>query len=455
MTKTILGLLPCAGTASRLFNIPKFLLPTKKQLPLICCWINDLLALSCTKIIIGVSEDTKIFVDHMLKYNLDEQKKRILVKLVGQTKTMNETILECIKDEKYDIVVMGMPDTYIGNLSSVLIENIIKFNMTIGCYLWNLRESQVGLIGQCKVDGNFIIDMADKDSNCNFNYGWGVAVFTPEFEKFILKDELHIGYSIKRYIDIGKVAYEIMTDGMYFDCGTIKGYTEYLNHMEPVKPVKVKGTIIVVAVYINNDLENYNQLVKCLTQLRSVYPDNVIVAVDNGSLNKNWYGTANIWVLKNESSQHRFEIGAYKLALEHFRAEKYIFIQGTIFIKHQIDLTLLNRPEEQAICFNSINGLHWCMNGLNLINNLLRIINLDFGNDDPLVLWNCFCCNDKFINNMLICGLFDLPSNSKAHSCAFERILGCFFKKILKNIQCIDQNSFEKISLNQDPIIFL
>ena len=41
--------------------------------------------------------------------------------------------------------------------------------------------------------------------------------------------------------------------------------------MEEIKPVYIKGTIIIVAVYINNDLNNYNHLISCLTQLRKIY----------------------------------------------------------------------------------------------------------------------------------------------------------------------------------------
>ena len=453
----MLGILPCAGTASRLFNIPKFMLPTKKeQCPLIVYWINLLINIKCKKIIIGVSETTKIFIDNIIKYNLDDNiKDNIYVKFVGNTNTMNETIIECLKDETYDIAIMGMPDTYISSLSHILLENIIQNkNINIGCYLWNIRDTQLGKIGQCNIDDNFIIDIIDKDTTCNYNYGWGVVVFTPEFEKYIYKEELHIGYSMKNYIknENGKIIYQIMNDGLYFDCGTIIGYTEYLNYMEDIKPIKINGTIIIVAVYINNNSNSYNELVKCLTQLRNIYVNDIIIAVDNGSLNNKWYDIANklnIKILFNNSVLHRFEIGAYKMALQYFRADKYIFIQGTIFINNKLNLSILDTNEEMAISFNILNKLCWNDNGLKLINNLLTSINMNCWNNDSIVLWNCFCCNNMFINNMLNSGIFDLPSNTKAHSCAFERILGCYFKKTLKDIKCIDNSFFTKIFLNQ------
>jgi hypothetical protein len=72
--------------------------------------------------------------------------------------------------------------------------------------------------------------------------------------------------------------------------------------------------------------------------------------------------------------------------------------------------------------------------------------------NEPLVLCNNFCCNNLFINDMLNSGLFDLPSNTKNHSCAFERILGCYFKNKLNEIVTLNNNSFNKIYLCQDPI---
>ena len=219
--------------------------------------------------------------------------------------------------------------------------------------------------------------------------------------------------------------------------------------------IESKGTIIIVAVYINNDLNNYNELVKCLIQLREIYPNNVIVAVDNSSLNNSWYNDANrlnINVLYNNSLLHRFEMGAYKLALEHYRADKYIFIQGTIFINNELNLSQLDTTEEMAIGFDVLfNNLSWSIDGLNLINQMLTTINMNW-NNEPIILWNCFCCNNVFINNMLNSGLFDIITNTKEHSCAFERILGVYFQTKMKNIHCIDNNSFRKIWLCQDIV---
>ena len=443
MNKNIIGLLPCAGTSSRIFNLPKYMLPLRDDnYSLLSNWINILIKMNCNKIIIGASLITKIFIEYIVNTQIKEISDKIVIKLVGNTETMNETVIKCLEEETYDLTIMGMPDTHITSLSPKLLEDIIFHNdIYVGAYIWNIRNTQLGKIGQCSIDNNIITNIIDKDINCNYKYGWGAIIFKPEFEKYIYKADLHTGYSMQNVLNNkDKILCKIM-NGMYFDCGTTQGYIEYLNYMQPFKYVYIKGTIIIVAVYINNDIKNYNKLIKCLIQLRNIYKYETIIAVDNKSLNNKWYKKAKeleINILENNSVIHKYEMGAYKLALQHFRADNYIFIQGTIYIKQEIDMTLLNETKPDAITFDILNNLSLCKEELELINNLLRSINMKDWNNDSSVCYNSFCCNDVFIKDMLDNGLFDLPSNTKNHSYAFERILGCYFKLKLNNIKILN-----------------
>jgi hypothetical protein len=228
--------------------------------------------------------------------------------------------------------------------------------------------------------------------------------------------------------------------------------------MENITPVYINNLIIVVAVYINNDNKNYIELIKCLKQLRCIYKNETIIAVDNSSLNNKWFEIAkllDIIILSNNSKLHRYEIGAYKLALQHYRSDKYIFIQGTIFLNNKLDLTSMDASIPNATAFQLLhNNLCWSDTGLILINHLLESIQMKKWNNDPIVLWNCFCCNNLFIDNMFQDKIFDLHSNTKEHSCAFERILGCYFQYKLKKINEIHNKSFHKIFLSQDSIKF-
>lgn len=449
----IIGLIPCAGTASRLFNLPKFMLPLRdKNMSLLTNWINILEENNCNKIIIGVSLITRSFVSYIINTQLSKSKVKIVIKLVGDTKTMNETIIKCMQGEKYDLTIMCMPDTHASNLSSKLINDlIINDDSHVGVYLWNIRNTQLGKIGQCNIENNIVTDIIDKDINCDYNYGWGAVIFKPGFEKYMLKEDLHIGYSMKRSINENKILSKTMS-GMFFDCGTIQGYSEYISHTLEDKPVHIKGTIIVMAVYINNDENNYNVLIDCLTQMRRVYENDTIIVVDNNSLNRKWHETAKeleFIILENNCPIHRYEMGAYKLALKYFRADKYILIQGTIFINCKLNLSALDSDKPNAMVFSDLLGLHWHEEGLNLINKLLVSINMNEWNHEPMILWNCFCCNNLFIQNMFNNGIFDLHSNTKYHSCAFERILGCYFTKELNIVDKIPHEAYRKIGLNQ------
>jgi hypothetical protein len=145
-------------------------------------------------------------------------------------------------------------------------------------------------------------------------------------------------------------------------------------------------------------------------------------------------------------------MGAYKVALQHFRADKYIFIQGTIFINNKLDLSLLDTNEEMAIAFGIRDDKLSYLQDYEIVvlNDMLNKINMNHWNEDPIVLWNSFSCNNQCLTNIINKGIFDLSCTSKVHSCAFERIWGCYFNATLKNkITCLPQSCFRKIFLGQ------
>lgn len=213
----------------------------------------------------------------------------------------------------------------------------------------------------------------------------------------------------------------------------------------------INGTIIIVALYIINDQDKYNCTIKCLSQLRNVYPTEVIVIVDNQSPNREWYELAkslNYDILYNDSNQYKYEIGAYNLALKHYSADKYICIQSSLYIHKKIE-NELSSTESDAIAFSSVYGLHWDTAGLNLINEYLKSVNMKPWNDDPLVLWNCFYCNDIYMQDLKKSGLLDLVCNTKNCSCAYERLLGCHMYRLLNQVKSIDNSVFTKYWLSQ------
>jgi hypothetical protein len=447
-----IGLLPCAGTATRLYNIPKFLLPLKdKQMSLLTNWCHILLNAGCEKIIIGSSVSNKPFIDHLISNQLSDVNERIFIKIVENSPTMNNTIIEMLKNETYNIAVMAMPDTHVDYISQSLIEKLSTNDKhVVGAFLWNIRSTQAGKIGQCEIDGNFICNIIDKDKGCNYKYGWGCIVFKPSFETYIQKSDLHMGFAMASAIPNG-VLYENMR-GQYWDCGTVDEYREYLNFMKIIKPIHIKGCLIIVSVYIGTEHSKYECLVNCLRQLREIYKYETIVSVDNMSLNHQWYDVAkelDIHIIRNESNMYRYEIGAYNLALKYFRADTYICIQGTIFFHSKIS-NILSENNADIFAFKVLmNNLHWHDYGLKIINEYLSFANMSHWNNDPLLLWNCFYCNDLFMQKLLSSGLLDMHCNSKDCSCAYERILGCFVNRTMNDIKMLDNSIFTKHFLNQ------
>ena len=452
----MLGLIACGGTASRIFNIPKFILPLKnKNLSLLSNWCMLMIEKGCDKIIIGSSVANNSFIEHIINTQLNDHKQIINVKIIQSTSTMNETILKMVENEDYDLAIMGMPDTHVDYISDTLIKKVSYNNdIIIGSYLWNIRDTQREKIGLCNIDDNHIIDIIDKNKDCDYNYGWGAIIFKKEFENYIKIDDLHLGYSMKLALNNSiKIPYEII-NGQYWDCGTVSEYKEYLIFLDENKPVYIKGLLIIVAVYIENDVYKLNVLKSCIAQFRNIYKNETIVIIDNKSKNVEWYDLAkslNIYIIKNNSNLYRYEIGAYNLALKYFRADKYICVQGTMYFNNKITEEL-DDTKDDAIVFKKTNAQSLNNDGVNIehiIKKYLNFIDMTDRNEEPLVLWNCFYCNKGFMDNMIEKGILDLICNNKDISCSYERILGTYFHRNLENVKEINPETYHKIFLKQ------
>ena len=422
---------------------------------LLAFWCKIMIEKKCDYIIIGSSIENKSFIEHIINTQLENIKSLIVIKIINNSLTMNETILKMISGEDYELVIMGMPDSHIDYISNNLIDKIINDNeLIVGTYLWNIRNSQKEKIGLCNIDENYIIDIIDiidKNKDCDYNYGWGSIIFKKDFEKFINKDDLHLGYSMNNALSNSiKIPYEIIK-GQYWDCGTIDEYKEYMNFLNEYKPIHIKGLLIIVAVYIEEDEHKYNTLINCIEQLRKNYENETIVLVDNKSKNNKWYELAhslNMYIIKNNSDLYRYEIGAYNLALKYFRADKYICIQGSICFNSKIEEALDDKNPD-AYCFKVHSGLSWDDNGLQIINKYLKFADMNNWDNESLVLWNCFYCNNLFMNELINSGLIDLKCNNKNISCAYERILGTYFQNKLGIVKQINNNTYNKNFLNQ------
>jgi len=214
----MIHIIPAAGKASRIGGIPKFLLPIGEKKFLLDFHINsiNLEKNNFTKVI-ATSEEFYTTIKK-LDYNAD------LLKV--NTKTMNETVLKVL--EKYpneNDFLLTMPDTYFFDLN--LINKMFQLfhedvSGTLG--LWNIKENQIGKLGQCKIDQHYVTDIQDKNINCNYNLFWGAIMWKRKINKYIMKKQQNIGFMVENAIkNRHKFNYSIAKKD-YYDCGTFLTY---------------------------------------------------------------------------------------------------------------------------------------------------------------------------------------------------------------------------------------
>jgi hypothetical protein len=218
--KDIIGLIPCSGTATRINNIPKFLLPCKEG-NLINNTINIFKNNNIENIYISVSNENKHHISKINEYDNN------IKYIIRDTNTMSETIhnLINIKSHKYIVI---MPDTYFisnnNTFSDITKLNILLNKFKIVVILWTIKETQYGKLGQININNNKVIDIIDKDKDCRYPYSWGIIGWTYDVNHLINPHTPHIGYiineALKQNIDVGY----IISETEYFDCGTSDEY---------------------------------------------------------------------------------------------------------------------------------------------------------------------------------------------------------------------------------------
>ena len=212
----IQGIIPLGGNATRMNNLPKFLLPCKVNYTLLDNAIDIFNKNGIFNIISGVSETNNYILKNNNKIN----------KVVVKTKTMAETVYNLVnienKSKKY---VLIMPDTYFSIKDEIndMMNALNTYQIVV--LLWKIKDYQIGKVGQCKIENGFITDVIDKDVNCDYEYFWGCIGWNSSLNKYINPGWETIGDLIKKAIELEiPVGAIICNDSYYYDCGT---YPEY------------------------------------------------------------------------------------------------------------------------------------------------------------------------------------------------------------------------------------
>lgn len=224
MTNKIKTFIPAAGQASRLGGIPKFLLPISDRQTLIGHHIDSIIELEDYEISIGTSEKFyKILLDIYKDFTIEKINSSSMVETVSKLRLVND---------KLSLVIM--PDTYFKSYQIVreMRDKIHATELDIVLGIWKIKEEQVGKLGQCKIEGDLIKKIIDKDINCKEEYFWGLIMWKPNFNQYIKEKDEHFGVAINRAIDNKLEVGYVIANQEYFDCGTFSEYKTLLNSFE-------------------------------------------------------------------------------------------------------------------------------------------------------------------------------------------------------------------------------
>ena len=226
MNETLnMGIIPLAGNASRLKNIPKYLLPCKNNTTLMDNTIDLFEKNKINNIYCGVSNINNILLENNNK----------IEKIIVKTKTMTETVKNIVDNisEKYNNQfnsILIMPDTYfiINNELELMKEYLNTYKIVV--IIWKIKDYQIGKVGQCRINEEYILDVIDKDITCNYEYFWGVIGWNSELNKYINKEWDTIGELIKFCIRENIIVKYIICDSNYYDCGTFDEYFKMIKN---------------------------------------------------------------------------------------------------------------------------------------------------------------------------------------------------------------------------------
>lgn len=218
-----IGIIPIAGSATRMKNIPKFLLPANNNNTLLDNIISIFKTNGISNLHAGLSEINS----YLLETNNDFKK------LIVKTKTMAETVKLITQDINNDATynsILLMPDTYfkITNEICMVKDFLNSYKIVLVC--WKIKDYQVGKVGQCKIINDEVVDIVDKNVNCDYPYFWGIISWNSTLNNIINPEWQTIGELVNTAIHMGIRIRAVISDSNYYDCGTFDEYFKMIQN---------------------------------------------------------------------------------------------------------------------------------------------------------------------------------------------------------------------------------
>jgi molybdopterin-guanine dinucleotide biosynthesis protein A len=226
----VIGIIPCAGTATRMGGLAKFLLPIPGG-----SLINVLIErmkLATTGIVIATSDANRDLLIH-LDYTRDRPRPGwVNVSNVFTTATMNETLIHAqLNVRPDDNILFGMPDTFFDDTDAFhKLASALDNGADVAVGVFRARDGQRNG-GMVRVDGAQVVEVIDKPESGDYDYIWGVLAWRPVFWGMLRADEPHVGYGLPRAVEAGLDVRAVVMNGGFWDCGSVDGYFSLINHL--------------------------------------------------------------------------------------------------------------------------------------------------------------------------------------------------------------------------------
>jgi len=221
----MIGLLPCAGKAERLYGLPKFLLPCPDGY-LLKRHYDAMIKAGCKPVGISTNES---HYELLKSYGYYPTR---LERYSTMSETLLETYYERIVDLMYDQedVLFGMPDSYFDDpyLYDFMNQELLEYpDIQVVAGLFVVSEKQAHLLGMCELAADRrIVRIVDKPVETTLRYAWGCLAWRPSFWQYIQPEDAHVGFALQRAIEDSVLVKGLFSPAKYYDCGTWAGYAE-------------------------------------------------------------------------------------------------------------------------------------------------------------------------------------------------------------------------------------
>lgn len=218
----MIGVIPCAGKATRIHGIPKYLLPIPGGY-LLDRHVKALKSAGCASVTVWGNP-----------HNIDllEQYTGSKVYTAPYYRTMTETVLNVQPLAAHKDVLFAMPDTYIEDeYCYSKLTTALTSGADVAVGLFRARAGQHKKAGMCRRVGTQVVEVVDKPESTDMVWLWGALAWQSVFWAYMRPDDPHVGYALPRAIAAGLDVRAIRMDGNYFDCGTYEEYAELTRHL--------------------------------------------------------------------------------------------------------------------------------------------------------------------------------------------------------------------------------